>query len=263
MSTSKPVVRPSIPSKVGPRIPPPRGRLASLKAPIHTPIRRPQQHAVHQPARPTTHPKTTTCPNPGCPAPHIVEDDGQKVCSGCGTVISESNIVSEVTFGETASGAAVVQGTFVGEGQSHTRSYGPGFQRGVESREITEQNGICFSSLFSLEWLIDSWTTGNRYINQLSRALNIPESASKAAGQVFKLAVGLNFIQGRRTKTVAAVCLYIACRRQNGNTVMLIDFADVLMVCSRVFMLCGSPKLTLNSLSRSMSSNWVERIKRC
>lgn len=58
----------------------------------------------------------------------------------------------------------------------------------------------------------------------------IPESAMKAAGQVFKLAVGLNFIQGRRTKTVAAVALYIACRRQDGNTVMLIDFADVLMV---------------------------------
>lgn len=71
---------------------------------------------------------------------------------------------------------------------------------------------------------------GNRYIHQLSRALIIPESATKAAGQVFKLAVGLNFIQGRRIKTVAAVSLYIACRRQDGNTVMLIDFADVLMV---------------------------------
>ena len=71
---------------------------------------------------------------------------------------------------------------------------------------------------------------GNRYIAQLTRALNIPESASKAGSQVFKLAVGLNFIQGRRTKTVAAVSLYIACRRQDGNTVMLIDFADVLMV---------------------------------
>jgi transcription factor IIIB 90 kDa subunit len=67
-------------------------------------------------------------------------------------------------------------------------------------------------------------------MQQLARALYIPESAVKAAGQVFKLAVGLNFIQGRRTKTVAAVSLYIACRRQEGNTVMLIDFADVLMV---------------------------------
>lgn len=77
-------------------------------------------------------------------------------------------------------------------------------------------------------------------MTQLSRALTIPESATKAAGQVFKLAVGLNFIQGRRTKTVAAVCLYIACRRQAGNTVMLIDFADVLMVSLLpVVMLCN------------------------
>lgn len=220
MSTSKPTPR-------GPRAP--VGRLASLKAPTPTPIKRPTPIGRPQPPRPTTHPKTSSCPNPGCPAPHIVEDEGQKVCSGCGTVISESNIVSEVTFGESASGAAVVQGTFVGEDQTHVRSYGPGFQRGggMESREMTEQNG-------------------NRYINQLSRALNIPESATKAAGQVFKLAVGLNFIQGRRTKTVAAVCLYIACRRQDGNTVMLIDFADVLMI--NVFKLGRTYKALLDEL---------------
>ncbi|KAF7117168.1 hypothetical protein CNMCM5793_005888 [Aspergillus hiratsukae] len=220
-------MRPSMTPRSGPR--PPVGRLASLRAPTPTPIKRPQPIARPQAARPTTHPKTTTCPNPGCPAPHIVEDDGQKVCTGCGTVISEANIVSEVTFGETSSGAAVVQGTFVGEDQTHVRSYGPGFQRGgaMESREITEQNGT-------------------RYINQLSRALNIPESAMKAAGQVFKLAVGLNFIQGRRTKTVAAVCLYIACRRQDGNTVMLIDFADVLMV--NVFKLGRTYKALLDEL---------------
>lgn len=121
-------------SKAGMR---PVERLASLKNPHPTSIRRPQ-------AKPTTHPKTTTCPNPGCPAPNIVEDDGQKVCSGCGTVISEANIVSEVTFGESSSGAAVVQGTFIGAGQSHVRSTGPGFQRGggIESREITEANGM-------------------------------------------------------------------------------------------------------------------------
>nr|KMM72772.1 transcription factor tfiiib complex subunit brf1 [Coccidioides posadasii RMSCC 3488] len=207
------------PSRAGVR---PVERLASLKNPTPTPIRRPQ-------TKPTTYPKTTTCPNPGCPAPNIVEDDGQKVCSGCGTVISEANIVSEITFGESSSGAAVVQGTFIGADQSHGRSTGPGFQRGggVESREITEQNG-------------------NRYIAQLSRALNIPESASKAAGQVFKLAVGLNFIQGRRTKTVAAICLYVACRRQDGNTIMLIDFADVLMI--NVFKLGRTYKALLDEL---------------
>ncbi|KAI9043685.1 transcription factor TFIIIB subunit BRF1 [Aspergillus affinis] len=229
MSVPRPGMRPSIPPRNNPRATP-VGRLASLKPPGGgTAIKRPQSIARPQPARPTTHPKTSTCPNPGCPAPHIVEDDGQKVCSGCGTVISEANIVSEVTFGETSSGAAVVQGTFVGEDQSHVRSFGPGFQggSGMESREITEQNG-------------------NRYISQLSRALMIPESAMKAAGQVFKLAVGLNFIQGRRTKTVAAVCLYIACRRQDGNTIMLIDFADVLMI--NVFKLGRTYKSLLDEL---------------
>ncbi|PLB53109.1 putative transcription factor TFIIIB complex subunit Brf1 [Aspergillus steynii IBT 23096] len=228
MSGPRPGMRPPIPPRNNPRATP-VGRLASLKPPGSTAIKRPQSIARPQPARPTTHPKTSTCPNPGCPAPHIVEDDGQKVCSGCGTVISEANIVSEVTFGETSSGAAVVQGTFVGEDQSHVRSFGPGFQggSGMESREITEQNG-------------------NRYISQLSRALMIPESAMKAAGQVFKLAVGLNFIQGRRTKTVAAVCLYIACRRQDGNTVMLIDFADVLMI--NVFKLGRTYKSLLDEL---------------
>ncbi|PGH32908.1 transcription factor IIIB 90 kDa subunit [[Emmonsia] crescens] len=220
MASMRPPTR--FPRAPGGGIRAPVQRLASLRNPNPTPIPRPQQ-------KPTTHPKTATCPNPGCPAPNIVEDDGMKVCSGCGTVVSEANIVSEITFGESASGAAVVQGTFVGAGQSHGRSFGPGFQRGggMESREITEQNG-------------------NRYIAQLSRALNVPESATKAAGQVFKLAVGLNFIQGRRTKTVAAVCLYIACRRQDGNTVMLIDFADVLMI--NVFKLGRAYKALLDEL---------------
>ena len=224
---SRPGMRPPI-RGAGPKRPP-VGRLASLKPPGSTPIKRPQSIVHSQPPKPTTHPKPSTCPNPGCPAPQIVEDDGQKVCAGCGTVVSEANIVSEVSFGESASGAAVVQGTFVGEDQTHVRSYGPGFQRGggMESRELTEQNG-------------------NRYITQLSRALIIPESATKAASQVFKLAVGLNFIQGRRIKTVAAVSLYIACRRQDGNTVMLIDFADVLMI--NVFKLGRTYKALLEEL---------------
>lgn len=165
-----------------PRIPP-TGRLASLKNSSikGTPIRRPQQPSATPQVTPRSQdrssvqpqvtkpkpaipypPSTTTCPNPGCPAPDIVDEDGQKVCTGCGTVISESNIVSEVTFGESASGAAIVQGTYVGADQSHGRSYGPGFQRGggIESREITEQNGKflfvnistpCFSFIFKMK----------------------------------------------------------------------------------------------------------------
>lgn len=162
----KPTPRLPPPGKAGIRRPPVE-RLASLKRPNPTPIRRPQsihvpqnhqhQHPQQQTQKPNTTvpPKTSKCPNPSCPDPNIVEDDGQKVCAGCGTVISESNIVSEVTFGEASSGAAIVQGTFVGADQSHGRSFGPGFQRGggIESREITEQNGKLSSSRRMCEWL--------------------------------------------------------------------------------------------------------------
>lgn len=56
--------------------------------------------------------------------------------------------------------------------------------------------------------------------------------------QIFKLAAANNFIQGRRTKSVAAVCLYIACRIQKDtNRTMLIDFSDVLMVSDSVEMI--------------------------
>ena len=72
--------------------------------------------------------------------------------------------------------------------------------------------------------------TGRRYFNQLGSALRLPLSITDAAMQIFKLAAANNFIQGRVTKSVAAVCLYIACRRQDSNQVMLIDFSDILQV---------------------------------
>lgn len=54
------------------------------------------------------------------------------------------------------------------------------------------------------------------------------------AMQVYKLALANNFVQGRLTKSVAAVCLYVACRRsRENNKWMLIDFADKCDVSNR------------------------------
>ena len=87
--------------------------------------------------------KPRNCPNPACVDPKIEDVDDKRVCTSCGTVISDSNIVSEIQFGESSSGAAVVQGSFVGADQSHARSMGTAFKRagGMESREIAEANG--------------------------------------------------------------------------------------------------------------------------
>ncbi|KAI9678775.1 MAG: transcription factor TFIIIB subunit brf1 [Caeruleum heppii] len=155
----------------------------------------------------------STCPNAACPEPKIEDLGDKRVCTTCGTVVSDSNIVSEVQFGETSAGAAVVQGTYVGSDQSHARITGTKYKRagGMESKEVSEANG-------------------KRYINQMASALSVPQSTADTAFQIYKVAVIFNFIQGRRTKEVAAVALYMACRRQERNSSMLIDFADVLNV---------------------------------
>lgn len=83
---------------------------------------------------------------------------GNGFCVSCGTVVEENTIVSELEFGETSAGAAVVQGSFVAQGSSvsltftrnvhfliyiaRARLTGPlGHRANNESREQTIANG--------------------------------------------------------------------------------------------------------------------------
>ncbi|KIJ52660.1 hypothetical protein M422DRAFT_43485 [Sphaerobolus stellatus SS14] len=136
---------------------------------------------------------------------------GNGFCVQCGTVVEENTIVSEVTFGETSNGAAMVQGSFVGQGQTRARMMGPGGFRGAgESREQTLANA-------------------RRKIRQVCAALNISESTGDQAHRWYTLAVEHRFTKGRRSELVVAVCLYVACRMSNTSH-MLIDFSDMLQV---------------------------------
>ena len=154
-------------------------------------------------------PARQQCPNKACPKPDVV--DG--TCRTCGRVADDSNIVAEVQFGETSSGAAVVQGSYIGADQAGVRSMGPSFRRvgGSEDREksIREARGL---------------------MQGYAQQLNISESLVAAGTQVFKLASGANFIQGRTLASVAAVCLYAACRAEPPCKVMLIDLADLVQL---------------------------------
>ncbi|CEJ92726.1 Putative Brf1-like TBP-binding domain-containing protein [[Torrubiella] hemipterigena] len=154
-------------------------------------------------------PARQQCPNKACPKPNVV--DG--TCRTCGRVADDSNIVAEVQFGETSSGAAVVQGAFLGADQAGIRSMGPAFRRagGSEDREksIREAKGL---------------------MQGYAQQLNVSESLVTAGTQVFKLASGANFIQGRTLASVAAVCLYAACRAEPPCKVMLIDLADLVQL---------------------------------
>lgn len=71
---------------------------------------------------------------------------------------------------------------------------------------------------------------GNNAIRQVADGLRLTDTHKARALSLYTLATGINFIQGREITSVAAVCLYIACRMDNQNRMMLIDFSDALQV---------------------------------
>ncbi|KAH8745129.1 cyclin-like protein, partial [Hyaloscypha sp. PMI_1271] len=201
---------PGRPSKEGaPRKPNPLRNRPPIKAPLPPIFQQKQAAAAAAAAKAPPRPARRACPNKTCSAPDVV--DG--VCHNCGTIVDDSNIVSEVQFGESSNGAAVVQGSFVSADQGTAKSLGPAFRRagGMEDRESTIREG-------------------RRIMQALAGQLVIPESTIMSGVQIFKLAANNNFIQGRRMDMVAAVCLYSAARKESPCRVMLIDFADRLQV---------------------------------
>ncbi|KAI3404995.1 BRF1 [Candida oxycetoniae] len=134
---------------------------------------------------------------------------GDISCLRCGTVLEENPIVSEVQFGESSSGAAMVQGAMVGADQARA-SFAGGRQNAMESREQTISNG-------------------KRKIRRIAASLKIADFIAEAAGEWFKLALTMNFVQGRRSNNVLATCLYVACRKERTHH-MLIDFSSRLQI---------------------------------
>lgn len=84
------------------------------------------------------------CPNPECQAKNSGQmEDGKNICEQCGTVISEGNLVSEVTYGLATGGAHVVHGFHVAADAAVSKggaTYGDG-QRRADSRQQTETHG--------------------------------------------------------------------------------------------------------------------------
>jgi transcription factor IIIB subunit 2 len=169
------------------------------------------------------------CKNPDCDKSDV--RDG--ACQNCGRVVWESNIVAEVTFGESANGAAVVHGSYLAADQGGIRptASGPAFRRvaGAGASEARER----------------SLREAKQLMNQFAHQLQIAPYVAEKAFQVYKIAAGSNFIQGRRKNTVAAVCVYAVCRQEDNNKVMLIDLADIIK--TDVFLLGRCYKDLLNS----------------
>lgn len=145
----------------------------------------------------------------------VIEYDhaaGNGFCVSCGTVVEENTIVNEIAFGETANGAAIVQGSFVAQGATHARMGGPyGNRSSSDSREQTIENAT-------------------KKIQNIANVLRLSEVVVLAARRMYTLAVEHKFTKGRKSLNVVAVCLYVACRQKETRNYMLIDFSDLLQV---------------------------------
>ncbi|KAJ1920947.1 transcription factor TFIIIB subunit brf1 [Mycoemilia scoparia] len=139
------------------------------------------------------------------------QSQGASFCIDCGIVLEENTIVSEVTFGESSTGAAMVYGSLVRAGQTRANMGGIGRRgNGQESREQT-----IYRARLRLQ--------------AIATALNLSQHYVDSAVRYYTLALSHGFTKGRRSANVAASCLYIVCRTEKSSQ-MLIDFADVLEV---------------------------------
>ncbi|XP_036904182.1 transcription factor IIIB 90 kDa subunit isoform X2 [Sturnira hondurensis] len=138
---------------------------------------------------------------------------GDAVCTGCGSVLEDNIIVSEVQFVESSGGGSSAVGQFVSlDGAGKTPSLGSGFHvnLGKESRAQTLQNG-------------------RRQIHHLGSQLQLNQHCLDTAFNFFKMAVSKHLTRGRKTAHVTAACLYLVCRTE-GTPHMLLDLSDLLQV---------------------------------
>ncbi|XP_060564800.1 transcription factor IIIB 90 kDa subunit-like [Ruditapes philippinarum] len=153
------------------------------------------------------------CNQCGCTDIDIDSTRGDAVCTGCGSVLEDQIIVSEVQFQENSGGGSSLIGQFVSsEGPGKSFSIGGSFPHGMqkESRTVTLQNG-------------------KKRIQQLASQMNLNQHCIDTAFNFFKMAVSKRMTRGRKTSNVIAACLYLVCRSER-TPHMLLDFSDALQV---------------------------------
>ena len=150
---------------------------------------------------------------PDCGSKNIDRQDasGQMVCTDCGTLLEENGLVNALEFVEGAGGASSMVGQFVSNTSS--KAYTPGRNVYAISRDSRET----------------TLAKGRQKIQEVASRLRLAGHFVDAAHRYFTIAVEKNFVQGRQTIHVVAACLYIACRQEKSQH-MLIDFSDALQV---------------------------------
>ncbi|CBY38206.1 unnamed protein product, partial [Oikopleura dioica] len=133
---------------------------------------------------------------------------GTVVCTNCGAISEENQIVSSIQFTENAGGSSII-GTFhSADGLNNSVNHiGSRNHREVTLRKAKES--IC----------------------RLCAELRLPKQHEDEAYNYYRLALNKSFTRGRRAEQVYASCVYLSCRlNPRQNELMLLDFSQVLKV---------------------------------
>ncbi|XP_039992438.1 BRF1 RNA polymerase III transcription initiation factor subunit a [Xiphias gladius] len=151
------------------------------------------------------------CKNCGGSDIDVDQARGDAVCMGCGSVLEDNIIVSEVEFVETGGGGSLAVGQFVSaEAGAKHPSFGDAHLTGRESRAQTLQKA-------------------KQHINTLGHQLQMNQHCLDTAYNFYKMALIKHLTRGRKASHVIAACLYLVCRTE-GTPHMLLDLSDLLQV---------------------------------
>lgn len=153
---------------------------------------------------------SSRCQHCGCGDIDVDPARGDAVCTSCGTVLSEHNIVSEVQFLENSHGGSSAIGQFVSSDSVSKRPLLKGFRGNFarESKEITLSNA-------------------KKKISALAQQLRLSQHSIETSFNFFKLGLSKGLTRGRKNNLVIGACVYITCRTEQ-TPHMLIDVSDAL-----------------------------------
>uniref|UniRef100_A0AAY4BSQ0 C-type lectin domain-containing protein n=1 Tax=Denticeps clupeoides TaxID=299321 RepID=A0AAY4BSQ0_9TELE len=168
----------------------------------------------------------------------VDQSRGDAVCMGCGSVLEDNIIVSEVTFSESSSGKLSAVGQFVaGDSAGNAPSMGSAFFAGTgkESRAQTVQNG-------------------ERQINQLGRQLQMNQHCLDTALNFYKMALSKRLTFGRKSAhVIASLPLHGV---SNGGDPTYPFRMDLLRLQGKLADSCHCPQWTWSDQSNSTFTNW-------
>ncbi|XP_028993792.1 BRF1 RNA polymerase III transcription initiation factor subunit a isoform X2 [Betta splendens] len=153
------------------------------------------------------------CRNCGSADIDVDQARGDAVCMGCGSVLEDNIIVSEVEFVETGGGGSSAVGQFVSaEDGARQPSFGDAHLAGMGSESRAQ-----------------TLSKARQHINTLGHQLQMSQRCLDTALNFYKMALARRLTSGRRSAHVIAACIYMVCRTE-GTPHMLLDLSDLLQV---------------------------------